>query len=50
MFDCFVDGQVLQYSVACAQLNSAVLTVSMWDRRKVAKDVFIGETRRLAMS
>ena len=29
--------------MAYAQLSSAVLVVSMWDHKKVAKDVFLGE-------
>ena len=41
--------QVLEFSVACAQLSSAVLTVSMWDHRKMAKDVFLGEIHILSV-
>ena len=35
--------QVLEFSVASGQLSVTVLTLSMWDHRKVAKDVFLGE-------
>jgi hypothetical protein len=35
--------QVLELSVAYSQLSSVVLVVSMWDHKKVAKDIFLGE-------
>lgn len=35
--------QVLEFSVESGQLSLTVLTISMWDHRKIAKDVFIGK-------
>ena len=35
--------QVLEFSVGSAQLYLTVLTISMWDHRKIAKDVFLGK-------
>ena len=39
----FACTQVLELSVAYSQLSSVVLVVSMWDHKKVAKDIFLGE-------
>ena len=35
--------QVLEFSMESGQLYLTVLTISMWDHRKIAKDVLLGK-------